>query len=465
MDAGRQVADREILDVLDRVDAQTVEIEALEPPHRVGDHLLAGLAVLPVDVGHVRVERAVEAVLGPVTAGRAALATGAEPVGMRGVVLVLLVDVIDHEVHQHANAALVSGGDERVEVGLAAEPRIDRARLDRPVAVERGDAVTVLVLDARRVLDERRQPQCAHAERVERAVLDRRGDAAQIAALEFGAGVGAGRRSRVVRRITVAEAIGHHHVDQRVAPIERVGLDPERHEDRLGLRTSGVGGGDVQRVLAGREAGRRDRQLAAVTCDLDRRALQRRGDLGDRRASLAARQLQAGRVRVVRGDLEQRDRAVGDACGRVLDAAVVGAIRVARVEQPFGRAGIAGDDQLVRPDAGSQLDLAGEHAVVIGVGERRARAPIPGARDRDRAHADVTAERERGRTGADRGGVIAARRIRTRPVIVAVATVHVRRFAGDKAEPQHREQTQNPHARARSKAKTTLTRWKIVARR
>src|SRR5690606_11784950 len=103
-----------------------------------------------------------------------------------GDVLVVLVHVVDDEVHQHADAAAVGGDDQLLEGGVAADARVDLAGAHRPVAVVGGDAVIAVVVDAVGVADHRRQPQGAHAEPVEGPVLDGGGDAGQVAAVEVG---------------------------------------------------------------------------------------------------------------------------------------------------------------------------------------------------------------------------------------------------------------------------------------
>ena len=75
IDLSHQVGHRQILNVLDSVNAGTVEVERLHPPQRVGNHLLGSLSVLPVDIRHVRRELAVEPMLGPIAVRLTADAT------------------------------------------------------------------------------------------------------------------------------------------------------------------------------------------------------------------------------------------------------------------------------------------------------------------------------------------------------------------------------------------------------
>ena len=58
---------------------------------------------------------------------------------MRLDVLVVVVDLVVDQVEEHAEPALVGLGHERAERGVAAEARLDRARLHRPVAVVRAE--------------------------------------------------------------------------------------------------------------------------------------------------------------------------------------------------------------------------------------------------------------------------------------------------------------------------------------
>lgn len=48
---------------------------------------------------------------------------------------VLASDMVEHSVEEHADPAFAAGGDQRVEVALVAETRVDRQVVDRVVAV------------------------------------------------------------------------------------------------------------------------------------------------------------------------------------------------------------------------------------------------------------------------------------------------------------------------------------------
>ena len=127
-------------------------------------------------------------------------------------------------------------------------------------------------------------------------------------------------------------------------------------------------------------------------------------------------------------------------------------------QQPVDRAAVVCDDELVRPHARRELKLAGKVAVVIWIRERRARAPVPPARDVDRTDAGAGVKRQRAGAAANRRRVVAARCIRT---VAGIVAVQVRRFARDGEHRDH-DETSATHVCARSKGKTTLSRWKIV---
>ena len=156
--------------------------------------------------------------------------------GVRGEVLVLLVHVVDHEVHEHADAVGVRLGDHRLQRGLAAEARIDLARLDRPVAVVAGDLVDAVGGRGTRrcglvwkgVSQSARTPSWSSAPRGDDLAgrpRDRRSGSRR-----------AGRRSASgatsLLGVAVLEAIGHRHVDERVVPVEALALDPEDEAER-----------------------------------------------------------------------------------------------------------------------------------------------------------------------------------------------------------------------------------------
>ena len=200
--------------VLDRVDPEAVQIELLQPPQRVGDEGLGGLGHLPVDVGHEGREQAVQAVGGPVTALGAADAAGVEPVRVLDEVGVLLVHVVDHKVHEHADAVFVGRLHHGPQGLVAAQAWIYLARLDGPVAVVARDRVDPVGADVAvvRVGVPGREPQGLHPQGVEVAGLDGLSDALQIAAEEVAGPLFVQGRA-VVPRLTVDEAVGHDHVE------------------------------------------------------------------------------------------------------------------------------------------------------------------------------------------------------------------------------------------------------------
>jgi len=103
LDTCGEVVDSEVVNVLDGVDTRAIEVEPFQPPETVSDHLLRGVAVLPIEVRHVAAEQAVEPMLGPVAVLGSAQAALSEPVRMVAGVGVVLVDVVDHIVHHHPN--------------------------------------------------------------------------------------------------------------------------------------------------------------------------------------------------------------------------------------------------------------------------------------------------------------------------------------------------------------------------
>ncbi len=196
-------------DEVDDVHAEAVDA-ALDPPahHRVDR--LAHLGVLPVEVGLLRREE-VEVVLtarlvevpggagergapvvglGARRAGLVALASRPPPVpvalGRARVARldeprVLVGGVVDDEVHDQPEAALVAAGDEGVEVGEGAEERVD--------VLVVADVVAVVV--HRRAVDGR-EPQHVDAELGE--VVEPRRDAGQVA---DAVSVAVGERARI----------------------------------------------------------------------------------------------------------------------------------------------------------------------------------------------------------------------------------------------------------------------------
>ena len=164
---------------------------------------------------------------------------------------VLLVHVVEHGVDDDADAVRVRAPDERLERRQIAEARLHVARLGRPVAVIAGVEVAVGADEASvGVGVGRREPDRAHAELVE--VAGRRSallDAGEVAALRSWRAHRRLASGCVVGRIAVAEAIGEGEVEEAVAEVERLVLDPERHVQVDGGARLGVGGVDDEAML------------------------------------------------------------------------------------------------------------------------------------------------------------------------------------------------------------------------
>src|SRR5690606_30329034 len=114
---------------------EAVDAELAHPVDRVVDELPLRARLPPVDVGQVWREEAVERPLAPAAAVGAAHAARAEPLGVRGEVLVLVVDLVVDQVEEHPDATAVRLLDERGERLVAAEARLDRLPSRGPVAV------------------------------------------------------------------------------------------------------------------------------------------------------------------------------------------------------------------------------------------------------------------------------------------------------------------------------------------
>ena len=56
-----------VIDMLHRIDTQTIEIEALHPPDCIIDELFAGITITPIDIWHIGPEKTIETAFGPVT--------------------------------------------------------------------------------------------------------------------------------------------------------------------------------------------------------------------------------------------------------------------------------------------------------------------------------------------------------------------------------------------------------------
>ena len=110
----------------------------------------------------------------------------------------------------------------------------------------------------------------------------------------------------VVRRVAVGEAIDHEHVEEAVAVIESLVLDPEGEVDGIGRAHLAVGGDEAEHMLALREAGEREVDGAGGVVDLPRAG-------GDRRAIEARAHSGGGRTVVRRADVDAHLHVTGRA--------------------------------------------------------------------------------------------------------------------------------------------------------
>ncbi len=217
-----------------------------------------------VDVRHVTRKHAVERVRRPIAIRRAAHTARAEPLGVARHVLVLLVHVIEHEVLKNPNAVGVRLVDQLPKRRLAANAWIHFPRLDRPVPVVPRHLMYPVArhVRVRRVRLKRRQPDGSHAQRVERPVRDRGFQPLQVPAFPVAPRIRVRRRPRVVRSVTVAVPIRHHHVDDCVLPGERFLLHPEHQPQRQTFATVRRTRREHQPVLAVLQATQRHRHVA-----------------------------------------------------------------------------------------------------------------------------------------------------------------------------------------------------------
>ncbi|MFO0636611.1 MAG: hypothetical protein U0168_27585 [Nannocystaceae bacterium] len=177
----------------------------------------------------------------------------------------------------NADAVGVGARDHLAQRLGPADTRVDLAPGDGPVAVVAGDQVHAVARGTgpRGWCGTRRgDPDRAHAQGVERAVVDRRAQALQVATEEVAARVGAGRGSGSLPPLPLLEAIGHDHIDHGVAPVERLGLDQNGSRSgspRRPPRSAACNEG----VLAVAEARQRERDRAGVGVDRELVGIQR----------------------------------------------------------------------------------------------------------------------------------------------------------------------------------------------
>ena len=397
----------DVVHVLGRVDAEGVHVILGDEVLHVGRHLLDDRVVLEVEVREVvdepAVERAGERVpVAGARVGRARARVCREPLREALDVLVLLVDVVERDIEEDADAVLVGEVDHLAEARVRVRKHVAPAELDlagvrRPVAVEAAELVHAVGGDevAFGVLGHRREPEEVDAERLEVPLLDRLDDAEEVPALVVRdlrhAGDGLGDRD-VRAHVSVTEAVGEHEVHGRVAPLVGLLLDPEGHVGRLLLARSCrlVARPDPHAVLA-------ERQPLGVHADgrglfVDRHAPLRRGCASDRhddarrveRRVVCAAQEREGRrhaLGVARGleGLQTRDAAVAHDHAPVLRA--IHPLRVegaALVERPVGAAvpvpDAVGDELVACSPAGRSSSTAQVSPVRV---THAARSPSP----------------------------------------------------------------------------------------
>ncbi len=207
-----------------RVAAVVVQSRVVEPRRhldvgiRLGDHRRVREARRRIQRG----ERVRARVLGGIEDVSSGVAVGAgRLVDVRELVLFVRDDVggvVGDDVEVHLDAAGVGIGDQRLELGVRAEVRVDLREVGDPVAVVARARVLALALDGA-VLEARRQPDRARSETLD--VVELRAQAGKVAAL-VEALVGrvearrepvAGETPGVIRGVAVGESVGHHEVE------------------------------------------------------------------------------------------------------------------------------------------------------------------------------------------------------------------------------------------------------------
>lgn len=129
--------------------------------------------------------------------------------------------VIEDDVHDHPQPAIVRGPDHLGQVRLASEAPVDLGEVARPVAVV-GVGASPFSLEhaATDVLDQRSSPDRVDAQSVEVPFADALGDAADVAALKAAKHAlrFSGGSLVVVGAIAIVKAIGQEKVDARIPP-------------------------------------------------------------------------------------------------------------------------------------------------------------------------------------------------------------------------------------------------------
>ena len=137
IDLGDQVRYRQVLNVLDRIDPCSVEVERLHPPEGVCNELLGCIPIFPIHVRHVGGELAIKTMFGPIATNLTTNAAGVEPIGMGVVILVVFVDVIHHEIHHHPNSGGMCSLNHGLEVFWRTQSGVNTSGLNRPIPVKR----------------------------------------------------------------------------------------------------------------------------------------------------------------------------------------------------------------------------------------------------------------------------------------------------------------------------------------
>jgi hypothetical protein len=141
--------------------------------------------------------------------------------------------MVDDDVLHQVHAAPVQRVGQRTVVGQRAQVRVDLLEMLRPVAVVAGEAE--LVVDPL-VAHRRRQPERGGAQALDVVEpLAQSLEVTAVVAVDTRRVVFA-RPLVVVARIAVGEAIGHHEIDDLVAPVGRGNVEPQRG----GLRRSPI---------------------------------------------------------------------------------------------------------------------------------------------------------------------------------------------------------------------------------
>jgi len=129
--------------------------------------------------------------------------------------------VVDHDIHVEFHASGVHGVDERLELRIAPEMRIDLREISNPVAV-----VTRAFIAGRAlhnlVLEDGRDPHSGDSEALD--VIEPADQALKVAAvvetlgrrIETGCQPVAGQPAPVVRRIAILEPVGQQEIDHLV---------------------------------------------------------------------------------------------------------------------------------------------------------------------------------------------------------------------------------------------------------